>query len=149
MRIKRRLTSAAFALLLLTACTDRDLETLSQALRDSAAAIGILQTAVIQANAQGLLSDDATRTILTAAVRVNEAGLQATAMTRQLNALGPTDRRNVLAVLQPVIGSIAGAVAAVPLGVEPNVRQNIILSLQAIQAALNSAQLALAGTSGG
>lgn len=131
----------------LAACTDQDLVTLSQALKDSAAAVGTLQTTVIAANAQGLISEDDTRTILTVAVSVNQAGLQATAMTRTLTTLKQADRANLLVVLQPVVNSVAAAVNSVPLGISPNTRANIVLLLQAIQAALNTAQLALAGGS--
>ncbi len=145
MKIKVRAFGAlAVCLLLVTACADADLATVAQALNDAASGVGILQTAVLSAADQHLISVPVTRTFLTLATRINQAGKEAVAVTRQINALVPADRSNLLQILTPVIAAVANAQTV--LIDNPTAQQNIRAALLLIQTALNSAQIALAST---
>ena len=130
----------------LTACTDRDLQAVSSALSDTAKAVGVFQETVINANAQGLLSETGTRQLLQVSLRVNAAGQQAVTITRNLSKLAPENRSQLLQILKPVIDSVAEAdaqlVRVIP---EPRVRANIASALTLIQTTLNTIQLTLAG----
>lgn len=137
-------------LLLLVACTDKDLETVARSLLTTSEALGTLQGAVISANTSTpqLISDNATRTILETCIKINQAGLQASTITRSINALSPADRTQLTAILDPIIKTVGEAVSGTQLlGIEdPKTRDAITASLLLIQTSLNSAKLVLAAT---
>src|ERR1043166_1552015 len=54
--------------ILVSACTDQDLVTVSKALKDTAQRVAVLQNIVIAANSQHLLSNAVTRQLLEAAL---------------------------------------------------------------------------------
>ena len=131
--------------ILVSACTDQDLVTVSKALKDTAQSVAVLQNIVIAANSQHLLSNAVTRQLLEAAMSVNRAGRQAVEITRNLNRLTPGDRRDILSILQPIIIALAdtqnSVVSTIP---DMQTRTNIQTTLGLIQASVNSAQIALA-----
>jgi hypothetical protein len=131
--------------ILVSACTDQDLVTVSKALKDTAQSVAVLQNTVIAANSQHFLSDAETRQLLEAAMSVNRAGRQAVEITRNLNRLTPGDRRDILSILQPVIAALADMQNSIVNTIsDTQTRTNIQASLGLIQASMNSAQLALA-----
>lgn len=145
MKPKFRLLYILVLTLLLTSCTDPDLTKVAKALNDTAQGISVFQTTVIQANTQKLLSDGMTRTLLESALRVDNAGQRAVAITRGLNALAPADRTNLLAILVPVINALADTQTSITLGIkDAGTQTNIRASLLLIQTSLNTAQLVLA-----
>lgn len=143
-RARRNFTAALLMILLLVACSDQDLVTLSKALNDSAKGISVFQTTVIQANTDKLLSDQTTKKLLEATVKVNEAGQQGVQMTRALSKLSPQDRSNVLQVLRPVIDQVNSIlntdIVTIP---DPKTRDTIRAALFIVQTALNTANIAL------
>jgi len=145
MKVKARCVEVLLIVtFLLTACTDQDLTTVAKALDDTSKGVAIFQTTVIQANGALLISDDTTRILLNAAVRVNAAGQQAVTVTRNLNALAPADRTNLLAILSPVIAALAETQTEITIGIhDPQTQTNIRAALLLIQTSLNTAQLVL------
>jgi len=137
-------------LLILPACTDKDLETVGKSLLTTSQALGTLQGAVLSANTSTpqLLTDDATRSILEVCVKINQAGLEASQITRSINALSPTDRTKLLAVLDPIILVVGNAVTgSSSLGItDTKTKDAITASLLLIQTSLNSAKLVLAAS---
>jgi len=129
--------------LFLSACGDRDLQTLAKALDDTAHGVAILQNVVIEANAQNLISENATRSLLEFSVKVNLAGQDAVVLTRNLNSLGETDRQKLLQILSPVIQTIATGQTLAAAITDVNARQRVMAALSLIQASLNSANLVL------
>jgi hypothetical protein len=125
-------------------CTDSSLVKLSQALNDTALAVGTLQAAVIQANKQGSLSDASTQQVLTIAYKVNIAGKEAVAVTRSISKLSAADKSNLLVILNPIIAAVGEGLDSLKI-TDPNVSANIRAALLAIQTGLNTAQLIIAG----
>lgn len=145
MKRRRLISPLLLSIVLLTGCTDADLTTVAKALNDTAQSVGVLQTAVISANNDKLISDQVTRQILTEVVRVNQAGRQAVAITRGINALKPADRTTLLAILNPVIASLADTQSSIAVGITNSKTQmDVQAIIGLIQASLNTAQLALA-----
>jgi len=142
---KRKLAAVLILALVFAACQDKDLETVANALNDTARGIGVFQSTVIDANAQGLLNDDTTRQLLQVSVRVNMAGQDAVAVTRDLVKLQPQDRTQLLNILKPLIDVLSQAdsqlIGAIP---DERARANVRSALLVVSTALNTAQLALA-----
>lgn len=147
MTLKRRLPLAVLVLMMSlgAACTDEDLVTVSKALNDTAQGVSVLQTAVINAHKTQLLTDDQTRSFLELSIRINEAGLSAVQVTRNINALSTADRASVLKILNPVIDVVREARTQSILGIKnEQTKATIDAALLTISTALNVAQLALA-----
>jgi hypothetical protein len=134
-------------LLCLTACTDQQLEKVSKGLVATADGIGVVQTTVIEANKQLLVDDATTSQIMIVCMKVNQAGKDATAITRAISKLDNPSKSQLLAVLNPVIAAVQNALdnGLVPIK-DPATQQKIRGALLAVQTALNAAQLALAGS---
>lgn len=140
----RILISLIVVALVLTACQDKDLQTLSKALDDSAHGVAVLQMVVIEANDQHLITDDAARPIMEFSVKVNSAGQDAVAIARNLNSIDPVSRQKLLTVLAPVIQVLANGQTLGNAITDAGVHQKVTAAMSLIQVALNSAQLVLA-----
>jgi hypothetical protein len=90
-------------------CSDKDLKKVSQALVETSVAVGTIQSVVLESNRQKFLSDEDTRIFLEFSVKINEAGLKATALTRGINRLDQADRGNLILILKPIVQAIADA----------------------------------------
>lgn len=148
---KKKKWYIAFAMLLvvtltLTACRDQNLQTLSKALDDTAHGVAVLQKAVIDGNAQHLITDDAARAIMEFSIKVNLAGVDAVAVTRNINSLDALDRQKLLAIVTPIIQTLATGQALTATIADPAVRQQVVGALAIIQLSLNSAKLVLAAS---
>jgi hypothetical protein len=133
-------------LLFLTGCNDQDLAKVSKALVITQKTIGEVQTDVISANAQGLVSTETTRTVLELCNKVNLAGKEATALTRTLNQLDVTSKGQILEILKPVIAALGNSIDVGLVEIKDQVtRDKIRLALLTIQSALNSIQIIVAG----
>jgi len=130
------------SLVLVPACTDNDLLTVSKALNDTASAVGVIQSTAIAANQQKTLSDDATSQLLTLTVKITTAGQQASAVTRKLSTLAPADKAKLLSILTPIIAAVSQAPQI--QSADPKVQQQIQAALLLISTSLNSVQLVLA-----
>jgi len=150
MRRRVRILFVLPLILLLAGCTDKDLETVAKSLQTTSQALGTLQNAVISANTgtPKLISDDATRSILETCVKINQAGYEASQVTRNIHALSPTDRTKILAILDPIITVVGNAVTGTSsLGItDDKTRNAVTASLLLIQTSLNSAKLVLAAS---
>lgn len=137
--------SALCVLFMVAACTDRDLETVAKALRDTAQGVSVFQTSVIDANAKGFLSDDITRELLTIGISVNTAGHQAVEITRGINSLEPQHRTSLLLILEPLIRTLSNADSTLLMAItDEQARNTVRVALAVIQTTLSTAQLALA-----
>jgi hypothetical protein len=93
-------------LILTTSCTDEQLVTVGKSLLAAAKSIEIVQTTVIQAEKQALVSEDTCRLVLEGCVKANEAGLQAVAITRTISKLDPESRKKMIPMVQAALSSI-------------------------------------------
>jgi hypothetical protein len=131
-----------------SSCSDGDLKKVSKALVVTAEVVGQVQTDVIAANAQKLISDDTTRSILEACNRISLAGKEATAVTRNLTKLDISTKSQVLEILKPVLLALDNAITKdIIVIADQSTRDNVRLSLVSIQSALNSIQIIVAGGS--
>lgn len=127
-------------------CSDPDLVQVAKSLDATAITIWTLQTTVIEAESKQLISTNDTRTILTIALQVDQAGKEAVAITRTLSQLDPTNRAKLLTILTPVITSVNQLVGQGVGGItDPTTRQSIQTLLATLQTTLNVIQLTLAG----
>lgn len=130
---------------LLMACTDATITTVAKSLDDSAKAVGTLQTTVIQANTQKLISDNDTAAILTICASINSAGLQVSQATRGVNSLNPAQKMSLLSILNPIVAAVQRGLLTNLLSIQdPNTRTTVQAALTAIQTALAAAQVVLA-----
>lgn len=133
------------ALLLLTSCSDPDLVTVSKALRDTAQAVSVYQSVVIDASAHNLLSENTARALMQVSAVVNERGQEAVAFTRHLSKLAPADRTTLLGILTPIEDALGHAGTNLLLEIrDPATRQKVQAALLLIRSGLSAAQLALA-----
>lgn len=144
----RRAGGAALILLTLgiLGCTDNALVTTSKAIADVAVSVGAIQTTVINANAQKLITDVDTQSILLVCQKINAAGVQASAIVRAQTKLTPTQRSNLTGILQPIVVDVQQDLSTGLLGIQDvKTRQTIQLALTAIQTSLTAALTALGG----
>lgn len=132
------------ALALFAACADGDLRSVANALKDTAAAVGSLQTTVIKANELSLIDDADTATILHICTKVSLAGKEATAITRGIAKLEQPERAKLFVILRPVVTVLDNAVTYELAGIKnDDTRRKVHAGLVAIQVGLAAAQLVL------
>jgi hypothetical protein len=145
--MRRQVVLIPVLALALVACQDATLKKVAESLKDTAESIGVIQATIIDANRQKLVSDDDTRKILQLCVKVNQAGQEATAITRGLAKLNSTDRQSILKILGPVLASVTRAIDNDLAGIKnEDTKQKVKMALLTIQSALNAAQIALAAS---
>lgn len=130
-------------MVLLAACNDNQLATVSNALYDTAHGIAVLQATVIDGNKQGLISESDTRKILTVVDQIDTAGKQSITLTRNIQKLNiqklnTQDKTSLLVLLQPILVAINDAVATDTVGIKDDkTKQAVQTVLVAIQTSLN------------
>jgi hypothetical protein len=145
--MKRGIVVIPLLALALVACADDKLKKVAESLKITAESIGVVQSTVIEANKQKLVSDDDTRKILQVCIKVNQAGQEATAITRGLAKLNSTDRQSILKILSPVLLSVSRAIDNDLAGIKnDDTKQKVKVLLLTIQSSLNAAQIALAAS---
>lgn len=87
-------------------CSDGDLQKVSKSMVVVSTAMGELQKNVIAANRQNLLNDNATGQILQFCIKINTAGKQVDAVLRSIDQLDPGSRRNLIALLIPIVQAL-------------------------------------------
>lgn len=141
----RRIAPLLFLLLLTTTGCNSDLKKVSKALVVTASTNGEIQTAVINANAVGLLPEANARTILELCQKVNYAGKEATLLTRTINALDEPSKAQILKILQPVIVAVGNVVDTGLGGIADQATlEKVKLLLLSLQSTLNSIQIIVA-----
>ncbi len=134
----RAIAVVAF-LLALTACPESTLKTIAKSLNDYSVALNGVQVTIIQAHTQGLISTEETKPIVLLLVKLNQAGQQASALTRNLNSLPAPTAGQLTSILTPVIQSLQEAVSSGLLGIKnQQTRQNILAGLSTAQLALST-----------
>lgn len=143
----RAVYAVAFSLLLLASCTDNAITQVAKGLQDVAVGIAAVQNTVIAGNKAGAISDQDTGTIMQLCGRVNVAGQQVSAVVRSVNALGPAQKVNIVAVMQPIVAAVQAVLTDNTLIniKDQTVRTNVQLGLTAIQTALAVVMVATGG----
>ena len=132
-------------LMLCMSCDDSSLVKVSKGLLITAQSLSTLQTTVIEGNTQKLISDDTTRVILTLCVQINQAGKDATAVTKNLAKLENPSKVQIIGILKPVVTAVGNMLDNGLLGIkDEKTQQEVRLLLLTIQSTLNGIQLALA-----
>ena len=147
-----------FALVLivsLTACATKSgttapatpstaLQKLATRIDDAAKAVGTLQTTVINANQAKLISDSETASILAICSKMNQAGLQASALTRQYTTLPAGTGPTLLQIINPIVAAVQNALSSGLVNItNQTVRNDVQAALTTLQAALAAVQVAL------
>lgn len=121
-------------------------QVVANALVNLASAVGTVNTAVINANAQKLLTDAQTRAILGVSEKVALAGKEATAITAGIVQLDPTNKTKLLAVFTPIIAAVNDSLSNGLITIkDANTLNTIKTILVGVQATLSGVQIALQG----
>lgn len=114
------------------------LQKVSVGLVEYSKGLGVLQSAAITANSQGLLSTPKTAVFLDYCKTANNIGLQATAVTRSINTLDAASGTKVLNILTPSIQALGKLIT-------PDTPSNVVSAILALQTTLSTIQLIIAG----
>lgn len=139
------LTVLFAGLLVLSGCTNA-LQTLSKAMVDASAANLALQTTVITAQQNGSITVDEARPIVTLNLTFAQAGKNVDSAISGISSLSPAQKSNILSIIQPVIAAATAEANTVNIA-NATVKTAVLASLATLQAALATAQVALAGGS--
>lgn len=121
-----------------SACTDNQLEQVAKSLLVAAKSIGIVQTTVIEANQQGLITDETTSLILAGCIKANQAGQQASAITRSISKLDPASRQQMIPMVQSALGAVSASLVIDLSSVKnEQTKQAVLTGLTTAQTALN------------
>lgn len=121
-----------------SACTDNQLEQVAKSLLVAAKSIGIVQTTVIEANKQGLITDETTSLILAGCIKANQAGQQASAITRSISKLDPASRQQMIPMVQSALGAVSASLVIDLSSVKnEQTKQAVLTGLTTAQTALN------------
>jgi hypothetical protein len=133
-------------LLSLVACGPSDYEKVAKGLVITSQAVSALQNVVIEGQKTGTISQDDARAIMVACVKIGQAGIEATKLTRTLVKLGKSDRVTVFQLIHPVLVTVDNAVALDLAGInDQTLRKRIRLALGSIQLTLRAIEVALVG----
>ena len=145
--MKRYFAPVILLMLCMTACTDADLGKVAKGLTISAQAIGVVQTTVIEANTQGLLTDAETAPVLQVCMTANQAGKDAVAIIRPLTSLDLNSKQMIIKIIAPAVKSIQDMLDANLLFIKnETTKQKVRAGLLTTESALNGIQLVLAGS---
>src|SRR5665213_3592226 len=126
-------------LLVNVGCSNSDAVKVGNALHDVGIAVGGLQTAVNNAriSTPQLISDTNALTILTICDKINQGGLQASALTRQYSTLPTGSKPQLAAIVTPILTAINNAIASGLISIsDANTKANIMAILQSIKTSL-------------
>lgn len=143
---KKKAVLVLLLCLSMAACSDNRLESVAKGLNEAATTVGILQTTVIEAERQALVTTEQARTILEASIKVNQAGLEAVEVARTVSRLDTATQVKLMAILPPMIGAVNNLVQNGTAGItDQATKDKIQLLLVSLQAILNAVQLSVAG----
>lgn len=129
--------------LVVSACSDKDLKRVSDALVDTGLAVNAMQTTAIAANQNNLISVDETRAVLIFTQKVNAAAKQASDLTRKINRLAPEDRKNIGQILDPILREIIAARGQIQPIKHEATRVTLLAGLTSIETAVNAVKLSV------
>ena len=134
-------------LLTLPGCED-NLKTIANHLQIMAEANLLVQKTVIEANRNNVISDDVTRPIIDATMRIALVGLQASTLTRSYSKLNEDGRGDLLLILEPVLEVIENIINDETLSNirDDDLRDEILLSILLIRTSLTTVQAILEAT---
>ncbi len=139
MRPNRKIINAiVLSLVLVAACKDATLQSVSNQLNVIAKSMKTLHETVVSANENHLISNDDTAKIMLMEIQVNQAGRDAVAATKQIAQLSPTDKAKILGIIKPIFAVIGNEVLASNAIKDVNTRQQVQLLLIATQTAMNT-----------
>ena len=125
-------------------CED-NLKAIANHLQIMAEANLLVQKTVIEANRNNIISDDVTRPIIDATMRIALAGLQASTLTRSYSKLNEDIRGDLFLILEPVLEVVENIIADGTLSNirDDNLRDEILLSILLIRTSLTTVQAIL------
>jgi hypothetical protein len=122
-------------------CKDADLEKIRTGLQTTADAMATVQTTVITANQQGLLSTDDTRSILLVCKKIDQGGKQAALIAKAVSKLDDPTKLQLLGILNPVLDAVNESLTNGLLGIKnPQTYQKVQGALVTIQTTLTTIQ---------
>lgn len=136
-------------LLLLSSCTDSDLQKTVKSLNIIGVTVGTLQADVIAANGAKLLDDQLTGQIIGVCVRVSVAGKQADSIVRGISKLDPAARTSLVSLLTPISQALDPNALEFIAGVkDPAVKQKIDGAFIILRTTISGLQIILASSGG-
>ena len=148
MKIKTLLLVCVFGLLMTAERCPDNLKTIANHLQIMAEANLLVQKTVIEANRNNVISDDVTRPIIDATMRIALAGLQASTLTRSYSKLNDNIRGDLFLILEPVLEVVENIIADETLSNirDEDLRNEILLSILLIRTSLTTVQAILEAT---
>ena len=141
----RKILFALFAVLLLQACGDSDIQKIAKSMLVVAHAVGDTQTLAIQANRQNLIDDQTTGKILSICAKINIAGKQADAVLRSVTRLDPSSRSSLLSVAAAIGQAIDPSQLEMLTNIKnPVTRQSVEGSFTLVRSAVSAIEIVLA-----
>ena len=141
----RKILFALFAVLLLQACGDSDIQKIAKSMLVVAHAVGDAQTLAIQANRQNLIDDQTTGKILSICAKINIAGKQADAVLRAVTKLDPSSRSSLSSVAAAIGQAIDPSQLEMLTNIKnPVTRQSVEGSFTLVRSAVSAIEIVLA-----
>jgi hypothetical protein len=132
-------------LLAMAACSDAQLQKVAKSLNASAKAISVVQTTIIEANSQQLISDADTTTILKTCLIVNQAGKDIVVVIKPLTVLDNNNKQMILNLMTPAVNALNNILNSNLTWKNEDTKQKVRASLLVAQSALSAIQLIVAG----
>lgn len=131
------------------ACNDSDLQKVSKSMLVLGTAVSELQTDVIAANTQGLMSDQDTKAVLVVCTKISATGKQIDAVLRSITQLDPVSRGNVIALLTTVSQTIDPTQLEFIAGIkDPATKQTVEGAFIVARTTISGLQIVLASSGG-
>jgi hypothetical protein len=139
--MRKTLAAVVLSAMTLVSCSDPTLTKVAKGLTDYGAAIHGVETSVIQAQQQGVITVEQARPVIMLLVKLNDAGVQASALTRNLTKLPAANKGQLVQILSPVIQALQQATSSGLIGVPDGpTKTNILIGLNTALLALNTIQ---------
>jgi hypothetical protein len=137
--------SSVLLLLLMSACADSNLQTVSKDMLIVSTALGQLQSDLILANQNKLLDDPTTARIMKICIQANVAGRQVDAVLRGISKLDPQSRSSVIALLTPISQALDPTQLEFVAGIKnPETKQKIDGAFILMRTTISGIQIVLA-----
>lgn len=132
-------------LLLLSSCTDSDLQKTAKSLNIIAVTVGTVQADAIAANDAGIITVDTTRQIISVCVKVSVAGKQADSIVRSISKLDPESRKTLVNLLTPISQALDPAALEFLAGIKnPETKQKVEGGFIILRTTISGLQIILA-----
>lgn len=146
--IRVKISAVLLLAVVISACTDSSLQKVAQAVGDYQSGLTAIQNTLLTANQQGTITNAEAAPLVSTLITLNQGGQQASAAIRNINALSPTDKTKLLAILPPLVTAVQNAINANIVAIKNKaIHDNLLLALTGVQTALNTVQIVLAAKS--